>query len=62
MTGYTVHTGATDKFTQGWDTIFAKSDSKNKSAKTKSTGQKKKAGKKAPTAKAKTSSARRKKK
>ena len=22
MTGYTVHTGASDKFVQGWDQIF----------------------------------------
>ncbi|MDB5340897.1 MAG: hypothetical protein JWN70_6516 [Planctomycetaceae bacterium] len=22
MTGYTVHTGSTDKFSQGWDQIF----------------------------------------
>lgn len=35
MTGYTVHTGSTDKFTKGWDQIF----------------QKKQPGKKAPAAK-----------
>jgi hypothetical protein len=25
MTGYTVHTGSTEKFAAGWDTIFGKS-------------------------------------
>jgi len=25
MTGYTVHTGSTEKFSTGWDNIFAKS-------------------------------------
>jgi hypothetical protein len=24
MTGYTVHTGSTEKFSQGWDHIFKK--------------------------------------
>lgn len=24
MTGYTVHTGSNDKFSNGWDQIFAK--------------------------------------
>mgnify|MGYP007107512386 CR=1 FL=1 len=30
MTGYTVHTGATKKFTQGWDNIFEKNTSEGK--------------------------------
>jgi hypothetical protein len=42
MTGYTVHTGTSKKFTEGWDNIFEKK-----------TSGKKKAGKKAPSAKAK---------
>lgn len=25
MTGYTVHTGSTEKFAEGWDNIFRKS-------------------------------------
>lgn len=43
MTGYTVHTGTSKKFTEGWDTIFdkkkpnAKAGGKKKSAKKKST-------------------------
>ena len=36
MTGYTVHTGSTEKFSEGWDKIFK-------------SGAKKKAGGKAPT-------------
>lgn len=28
MTGYTVHTGSTEKFTQGWDEIFKKGQPK----------------------------------
>lgn len=48
MTGYTVHTGTSKKFTEGWDNIF---DSK-KSAGTKSG--KKKAAKKVASANGKT--------
>ena len=33
MTGYTVHTGSSDKFSTGWDNIFGKADSKKKLAK-----------------------------
>ena len=28
MTGYTVHTGTSDQFADGWDRIFSGSDSK----------------------------------
>lgn len=28
MTGYTVHTGSSDKFSQGWDQIFQQSKKK----------------------------------
>lgn len=35
MTGYTVHTGASKKFTEGWDKIFDKKKSKGKSTKKK---------------------------
>lgn len=34
MTGYTVHTGTSKKFTEGWDQIFG-SDKKKPSAKKK---------------------------
>lgn len=48
MTGYTVHTGSTEKFSQGWDHIFkgktVKSPAKKKAA--KSTKAAKKSGKK----------------
>ena len=50
MTGYTVHTGTSKKFTEGWDNIF---DSK-KSAGKKAGSKKKSAKKKSATAKAKT--------
>ncbi len=30
MTGYTVHTGSTEKFTEGWDNIFGGSGSNKK--------------------------------
>ena len=39
MTGYTVHTGATEEFVAGWDQIF------KKQAKGKATPAKKSAGK-----------------
>ena len=31
MTGYTVHTGATEKFVEGWDHIFKKTSAKGAS-------------------------------
>jgi hypothetical protein len=39
MTGYTVHTGTTVKFSNGWDKIFSKG-AKKKPAAAKSTGAK----------------------
>ncbi len=54
MTGYTVHTGSSEKFSDGWDNIFpgtAKKKTKNK-AKKKSEN-KKKTGKKKVTKKKK---------
>lgn len=38
MTGYTVHTGATKKFTQGWDNIFEKNTSEEKPSGRKKAG------------------------
>jgi hypothetical protein len=32
MTGYTVHTGSTEKFSQGWDQIFQKQAAAKKAA------------------------------
>jgi hypothetical protein len=47
MTGYTVHTGATEKFVEGWDQIF-KSKAKGKSrGKARKPGAKKKSAKRA---------------
>ena len=44
MTGYTVHTGATEKFVAGWDGIFKKqAKAKAMPAKTKQSAAKKKA-------------------
>jgi topoisomerase IA-like protein len=42
MTGYTVHTGSNEKFTDGWDQIFSggKKSAKKKTAKKKSTKKK----------------------
>jgi hypothetical protein len=40
MTGYTVHTGATEKFVEGWDHIFKKTGAKG-AAKTKKRAAKK---------------------
>ncbi|MBT4867062.1 MAG: hypothetical protein HON53_18315 [Planctomycetaceae bacterium] len=48
MTGYTVHTGSSEKFTEGWDNIFSQSGAKKKSASAK-----KKSAKKKPAAKRK---------
>ena len=33
MTGYTVHTGSTEKFSQGWDGIFGKTGAKQAAGK-----------------------------
>ena len=45
MTGYTVHTGSTEKFSQSWDRIFetkkAATKSKKKQAATKTAKKKK---------------------
>jgi hypothetical protein len=46
MTGYTVHTGTTVKFSDGWDKIFSKG-AKKKPAAAKSTAKKATAAKKA---------------
>ena len=35
MTGYTVHTGSNEKFTAGWDAIFAKAGAKKSAGKDK---------------------------
>ncbi len=35
MTGYTVHTGSTEKFCQGWDEIFAELKTVKKSGQKK---------------------------
>lgn len=42
MTGYTVHTGSTEKFSEGWDRIFSGSrkNSQSKAAGGRSTGKK----------------------
>ncbi len=50
MTGYTVHTGATEKFVEGWDHIFKKTSAKV-AAKTKKRAAKKKPAAKAPRSK-----------
>jgi len=48
MTGYTVHTGATEKFVAGWDQIFKKRGKATRtSAKKKQPSAKKKAAAKA---------------
>ena len=49
MTGYTVHTGSSVKFSDGWDKIFAKG-AKKKAPSTKAAA-KKTPAKKKPTAK-----------
>ncbi|MFT4555864.1 MAG: hypothetical protein ACI8P0_004060 [Planctomycetaceae bacterium] len=48
MTGYTVHTGTSKKFTKGWDSIFDKKKPAEKAA-----GKKKSAKKQSTDAKAK---------
>lgn len=57
MTGYTVHTGTSKKFTEGWDNIF---DSKKSAG--KKSGTKKKAAKRSATAKAKSTAKKKKNK
>ena len=42
MTGYTVHTGSTEKFAEGWDQIF-KTGPKSPSSKTRKPAMKRKA-------------------
>ena len=49
MTGYTVHTGSNEKFTDGWDRIFSEAGSPKK----KPAAAKKKAAKKKAPAKRK---------
>ena len=49
MTGYTVHTGSNEKFTEGWDAIFGKggvAKGKSKAAATRSKPAAKKKNKK----------------
>lgn len=51
MTGYTVHTGSTEKFSEGWDRIFSGSGQKQKKSKAaagQSTGKKSAARSKKP--------------
>ncbi len=40
MTGYTVHTGSTEKFAAGWDEIFRRGAGKKSAAKKKPAAQK----------------------
>lgn len=47
MTGYTVHTGATEQFVAGWDQIFKKSRGAKTNAKPAKKGSKRAVGKKA---------------
>jgi hypothetical protein len=46
MTGYTVHTGATEQFVAGWDQIFKKSGKAKKTPAKKKAAVKKKAARK----------------
>lgn len=46
MTGYTVHTGSTEEFANGWDRIFSDKKKKDKKEKKKSPKAKAKKGKK----------------
>jgi hypothetical protein len=45
MTGYTVHTGSTEKFSRGWDQIFKSRAKKATSGAGKSKAKRKSAGK-----------------
>ena len=56
MTGYTVHTGSTVKFSGGWDHIFS-GKKPAKSAAAKASGKKKGPAKKSPAKSAKKGSA-----
>ena len=47
MTGYTVHTGSSEKFSKGWDEIFKQGQAKQAAAPAKAPAAKKAAGKKA---------------
>jgi hypothetical protein len=47
MTGYTVHTGATEKFVEGWDHIFKKTGAKGTEKTKKRTAKKRKPAAKA---------------
>lgn len=40
MTGYTVHTGSTEKFAAGWDEIFRRGPAKKPTAKKKAAARK----------------------
>jgi hypothetical protein len=40
MTGYTVHTGSTEKFAAGWDEIFKRGAAKRPAAKKKAAAKK----------------------
>ncbi len=44
MTGYTVHTGSTEKFSEGWDQIFKKGAKKSPSRAKKPAAKKSSAG------------------
>ena len=52
MTGYTVHTGATEKFVEGWDQIFGTKGKGKAGPKTKKPAAKKKAAGKSSRTKA----------
>ena len=41
MTGYTVHTGSSEKFTQGWDQIFQNQQKKGAKQPAKAVSEKK---------------------
>lgn len=45
MTGYTVHTGANEKFVAGWDKIFGTSSKKSRKSPAKAVAGRKPAGK-----------------
>jgi hypothetical protein len=51
MTGYTVHTGATEKFVEGWDHIFKKTSARGAATTKKRAAKKKKPAAKAPRSK-----------
>jgi hypothetical protein len=57
MTGYTVHTGTTVKFSEGWDKVFSKG-AKKKPAAVKTVAKKSTSAKKATKASAKKRSGR----